>query len=245
MQQAPEFQAMLIEDLGQYFAGLSHGERSAPIEVLNAFLAEQKKDFSRFVLPALFDEHLPGFAPWLRDSGKPYEAPLVLGELAAAEKRLNYIANLARFNVQVWGDPGWRTLESRGVRYRGSAGHLDELTRIYNAAMIHVDIGRIYQPDIVTMRVFDVLACGGFLLAEYSEGLEDLFELGKELICYRTLDELSTLIDYYLKHAAEARVIAQRGKARVQRDHTIQQRLSEMLELMGLNEARRVSVLVG
>ena len=33
---------------------------------------------------------------------------------------------------------------------------------------------RFYQRDIVTMRVFDVLASGGFVLAEWSEDLAEL-----------------------------------------------------------------------
>ena len=33
------------------------------------------------------------------------------------------------------------------------------------------DVNRIYQPDVVPLRVFDVLACGAFLIAEHSEAL--------------------------------------------------------------------------
>jgi hypothetical protein len=245
MQQVPRFKAMLNDDLQAYFRLLDHADIPPASEVLETFLARQRQEFSRFLLPELFQEHLQGFKPYLQAQGKHYEPAIVLGELAAAEKRLNYVANLAPFQVQVWGDPGWKTLTPHGVHYRGSAGHLRELTRIYNAAAIHVDIGRIYQPDIVTMRVFDVLACGGFLLAEYSEGLESLFELGEELICYQGLEELKQLVVYYLAHPEEARAIAARGKARVERDHTIQQRLQTMLKTMGLATAARRPVLVG
>jgi len=245
MQQAPGFQRMLVDDLGSYFESLGQAELPAPLEVIQSFLAEQRKDLSRFVLPALFNDHLPGFEHYLRANNKVYDPSIVLGELAAAEKRLNYIAKLGPFNVQVWGDPAWNQLEGYRVRYRGSAGHRHELTKIYNAAKIHVDIGRIYQPDIVTMRVFDVLACGGFLLAEYSEGLKDLFELGEELVCYRNQKELIELVGYYLAHQNEAQAIAERGKARVESDHTIQQRLAQMLTRMGLNKATPLPLLVG
>jgi spore maturation protein CgeB len=181
----------------------------------------------------------------LEKTGKNYTPANVLGELSAAEKRLWYISNLAPYEVQVWGDEGWHQLDAHGVNYRGSAGHLYELTKIYNAATIHVDIGRIYQSDIVTMRVFDVLACGGFLLAEYSEGLEELFKLGQELVCYRDLNDLTSKVEYYLAHPDEAHAIAERGRARVERDHTIAQRLQQMLKAMSIRAPSRAPILIG
>jgi spore maturation protein CgeB len=113
----------------------------------------------------------------------------------------------------------------------GPAGHGEELTRIYSSDAIHVDIGRIYQSDIVTMRVFDVLACGGFCLAEWSEGLEDLFEVGVELDTWRTLEELLDKASFWLEAGAERRrEVGRAGRDRVLRDHTIQQRLRRMIE---------------
>ena len=79
------------------------------------------------------------------------------------------------------------------------------------------------------MRVFDVLACGGFLLAEYSKGLEDLFILDEELVCYRTMDELIQKVDYYTKNPHLTKQIAERGRERVLRDHTIAARVHAML----------------
>ena len=179
---------MLLDDLVPFLNETSPNQQ--PDAVVHDILRCQQADFSRFIIPELVAERLPGFVDYVRQRGRSHDPNLLLGEIAAAEKRLTYLANLAPFDLQVWGDAGWKRLEPYGVNYRGKAGHLVELTTIYNAAQIHIDIGRIYQSDIVTMRVFDVLACGGFLLAEYSKGLEDLFILDEELVCYRTMDEL-------------------------------------------------------
>ena len=112
----------------------------------------------------------------------------------------------------------------------GPAGHRDELTAIYSTDAIHVDIGRIYQNDIVTMRVFDVLACGGFCLAEWSPDLEELFVLGEELDAYRDLEELLQKTEHWLNAGPEARrAVGARGRARILKDHTIQQRIRRIL----------------
>jgi spore maturation protein CgeB len=92
-----------------------------------------------------------------------------------------------------------------------------------------VDIGRIYQLDIVTLRVFDVLACGGFLLAHHNDDVVRLFEPGVELDTWRTIDELQSKITRYLPEPELRRRIGEAGRARVLRDHTVRQRLAELL----------------
>ena len=73
----------------------------------------------------------------------------------------------------------------------------------------------MYQDDIVTMRVFDVLACGGFVLAERSSALAELFEIGAEVDCYASADELEAKVAHYLAHPDSARAIARRGREAV------------------------------
>lgn len=192
---------------------------------LDRVFAEQRRDLATWRVPALLAEAFPG----LDRLPLPYDPAQLAGEVAAAEKRLSVVASLGRFGARVWGDSGWQALAPHGVTWMGQAGHHDALTRIYNAARVHVDIGRLYQQDIVTMRVFDVLACGGFVLAEHSEGLGELFQLGVELDTWRTVPELVEKVAYWLARPDAAAAMAARGRARVLRDHTIGQRVREML----------------
>ena len=97
------------------------------------------------------------------------------------------------------------------------------------------DVNRLYQPDIVTMRVFDVLACGGFVLAEHNDAIEELFEPGVHLDCWRDTDELLAKARHYIAHPDEARRIARAGRERVLRQHTVTQRLETMLQVAGLD----------
>jgi spore maturation protein CgeB len=116
-----------------------------------------------------------------------------------------------------------------GARYLGTAGHGRELTLVYNGARIHVDINRSYQTDVIPIRVFDVLACGGFLIAEHSAELAELFKIGEELEAYHTLDELEQKVEHYLANPDEARAIAARGLAAVRARHTVRHRVRQML----------------
>jgi spore maturation protein CgeB len=201
--------------------------RDDGLALLDWMLAEQRRDFSRYVLPELFATREP--ALWA-EGKRPGAVDLeqIAGELAAGEKRQAYVEVLAPLGVNVWGDHGWER-EGARARYRGSAGHFVELNKIYTAAQVNLDVGRLYQMDIVTMRVFDVLACGGFLLAERADALLEFFTPGVHLDVFTGAQEMVDKAAYYLAHPEAAEDIAQAGRALVRESHTIVQRLQHML----------------
>jgi hypothetical protein len=60
-------------------------------------------------------------------------------------------------------------------------------------------------------RTWITLGCGGFLLTNYTPGLEDIFTKGKHLEWYHDEAECLDLIAYYLKHEDRRKQIAQNG----------------------------------
>jgi spore maturation protein CgeB len=224
--QAEGFRRAFLQTFGETFAGADGAA------VLDELLAEQRRDLSRYTLPAALLRRCG-------ELGRPDPDTLaqlarLAGEIAAAEKRLAYVSRLGRFGVRTWGDEGWLAAQPAGAVHAGPAGHAVELTKIYCASTINLDLGRLYQDDIVTMRVFDVLACGGFVLAERSPALAELFELGVEIDCYATADELAAKVELYLTRPERAREIALRGQQAVRRRHSVALRVERMLAVSGL-----------
>ena len=199
-------------------------------QLLEEILSVQRQDFSVYLIHDLLDKYFPNFIRYLFELPGAYDPSILVGEIAAAEKRVNYIAKLGGLDVKVWGDEGWRNAEQYGAKYMGSAGHTFEINKIYSASSINVDINRLYQMDIIPMRIFDIMACGGFVLAEYSKELGDIFEIGKEVETYSTLDELVLKATYYLDHESEVLEIAERGREAVLKNHTISGRVKHMLK---------------
>jgi len=200
--------------------------------VLASVLAAQRRDFGHDGVALALANHCRGFGPTEMDI-----LARCAQEIAAAERRVVYASRLGRFGLQVWGDAGWRVAEGAGVRYRGTAGSYTDLNAIYCSAGVNVDIGRLHQLDIVTMRIFDVMACGGFVLAERSKDLERLFEIGREVDCYSTLEELEQKVDHYLTHPNAARALAEAGRRAVLERHTVAQRVDRMLQRMAIPTA--------
>ncbi len=211
-----------------------------PKAELDAVFASQRRDWSTYRIPELVEERLPSS---LAQADPETDFVQLVGEIAAAEKRVAVAERLVPMGLVAWGDAGWRSVA--GLDYRGPARHTEELNRIYSNSVVNVDLSRLYQEDIVTMRVFDVLACGGFVLSPHNEMLQELFDVGEELDSYRCLDELADKSSFYLRHRKRAREIALRGRARVLRDHTIQQRLREMLAQLPAQVPAQGAVLEG
>jgi spore maturation protein CgeB len=204
-----------------------------PGDLVQRILVLQRKHHDRFIVSEALDAALPGFRTAVMAAGEG-DPGMMLGESAAAEKRLNIVAGLGPMGVHAWGDDGWKLSERGGAQYRGRAGHSHEINLIYQASGISLDIDRLYQREIVTMRVFDVLACGGFVIAEHSPHLGEVFEIGSELVSWHNPADLERKVRHFLAHPDEAAAIAQRGRARVLRDHTVDQRLEHMLTVAGL-----------
>lgn len=95
----------------------------------------------------------------------------------------------------------------------------------------HRDGQRILQ---VRLRDFEVPMSGGFYMVEYMEELEEFFEIGKEVVCYRSPEDLGSKIAYYLSHDAEREAIRRAGRERCLRDHSWHRRFQDAFRAMGL-----------
>lgn len=111
----------------------------------------------------------------------------------------------------------------------------DELNRLYASSKVAVGdtlcIGFDY-PYYLSDRIFETTGRGGFIIHPYIKGIEDLFEIGKEIITYKygDFDDLYAKIDYFLQNPAEREKIRIAGHERTKRDHTYRNRWEFILK---------------
>ena len=67
------------------------------------------------------------------------------------------------------------------------------------------------------------------MLTNFQPELPEFFVPGKDLACYESIEDLICKADYFLRHDAERREIAQQGFETVQTYHTYPIRLEQML----------------
>jgi spore maturation protein CgeB len=81
------------------------------------------------------------------------------------------------------------------------------------------------------MRVFDCMASGGFLISDYKQDFDSLFDKG-EAVAFRELDELPRMVKRYLERAEERMAIAEKGRLRVAADHSYSKRIEFIMNLL-------------
>ena len=84
----------------------------------------------------------------------------------------------------------------------------------------------------VNQRVFDVPACGGFLLSDRQEDMERFFEVGREAVCFCCEEEAASLAAHYLANEGERKRIAEAGRRRVLAEHTYEKRMAALVAEM-------------
>ena len=81
-------------------------------------------------------------------------------------------------------------------------------------------------------RIYETTGRGGFIIHPFIEGLQNDFEIGKEIITYTygDFDELKAKIDYYLQYDVEREKIQKAGHERTKRDHTYTNRMEQVIK---------------
>ncbi len=72
---------------------------------------------------------------------------------------------------------------------------------------------------------------GTYFIVETKNG-KDHFIVEEDIVAYQSPEHFREMVDYYLAHPVESETIIERGRARVLRGHTYQQRLTIILETL-------------
>jgi hypothetical protein len=91
----------------------------------------------------------------------------------------------------------------------------------------------IVDPDLrfggsrvaANMRLFEATGCGALLVTDHLPRIEDFFEVGSEVLTYRSLGELKDCLRWATANPSEARTMARRAQERTLREHTYSVRL--------------------
>ncbi len=162
------------------------------------------------------------------------ERVCLLEDLCTFYLRINCLSALKGMPFRIFGDEGWANELLVGQIRKAYAGKAPDFRRetpmIYSRSKINLNVFNVQCVNSPTVRMFDVMACGGFLLTEYRPFLEDMFEPGVDLETFHTPAQLREKIEYYLNHDDEREKIAQRGCKKVLTKHRYRDRLAEMLK---------------
>ena len=93
----------------------------------------------------------------------------------------------------------------------------------------HIDCAEEYAGN---MRLFEATGMGACLITDWKVNLAELFEPDVEVIAYKNAEECAEKVNYLLRNENEFRKIAEAGQKRTLRDHTLQQRVGQLDEMI-------------
>lgn len=139
-----------------------------------------------------------------------------------------------------------------GAGWENGRVSYDEMEEIFVSSKINLNISNSTQYDIryllanprnilntlrsaknksqTKARIFEIPVQGGFELTEYVPSLEDYFNIGKEIVCYKDIDEAELLINYYLKHDEERENVKLTGVEKARKEHTFKNRIADFMK---------------
>ena len=106
----------------------------------------------------------------------------------------------------------------------------EEIFKHYSSAKIGININQKQSIAGVNCRTFELCGFGVFQLTDFRKDLNNLYNIGKEIVVYENMDDLENKVAYYLKNDAEREKIAVAGMTRTIKDHKYQQRMKYVIE---------------
>lgn len=216
----------LLGNQKDYFQGFMEGLVEAQRKLWGCSLVEEVLDecwsqqLKKMLQPVNDKE-------FIADNSMVFANSCLLVEVTARERK-EYLAaagGLAAVDVYTGSDT-----TGISVRNRGRVDYRTKMPLVFRNSKINLNITLRSIQQGISLRVWDILACGGFLLTNYQPELEEFFEIGKDLECFFNKEDMLAKIEYYLAHEEERAEIARRGYEKVRSMHGYKQRLMEIQE---------------
>jgi len=223
----------LPKDYDVTFVGQAYGERPALINYLLQNGVDVKVwgyGWSPYIVGTRLKDRLP----------RVQRIGNVLLKMTTRESRRAVLSKMRRY----FGRPMMQKVIAQPLLAPGIYGgilHDEQMIKIFSRSRInlgfsacgdtHLSDQRVVQ---VRLRDFEVPMTGGFYLVEYMEELEQFYEIGKEIACYRNREELLDKVRYYLSHDTERESIRIAGMRRARTEHTWQKRFENVFLQLGL-----------
>ena len=218
-----------LAKLPEYEDGYAKGLMEAQLKIYGYNFIEDSISDS-FV--DTFIKYTPDFYEFPPNSTKNYKAVVAQHymsvKIAEMERKIALKMLSDNFSVDIY--TGSDTSSMPNIHNRGFAKSLEEMPIIFNQSKINLNITAKSIRSGLSLRIFDVLGCGGFLITNYQAELPDFFNVGEDIETYSSMEELYDKTAYYLSHDSQRQSIAINGYKKVEKFHSYDIRITQMLE---------------
>lgn len=172
------------------------------------------------------------------DNATSIEQRLALESLitweATRQYRTGCVNRTLQFTPLIVGDAGWQQTLPADADWHAlpRLDYYQDLPAFYPCSKVNFNCTSLQMKGAVNQRVFDVPACGAFLLTDSRHQMDRLFDPGSEVVSYNDMDEIPELIAHYLQNDTARRMIATAARKRILGEHTYRHRLQALCATM-------------
>lgn len=91
--------------------------------------------------------------------------------------------------------------------------------------------GEIAKKCAGNVRLFEATGVGSCLVTDWKDNMADIFKLDEEVVTYKSINECVDKLSWLMNNPNEAKKIALAGQKRTLKDHTVENRVSEIHDL--------------
>lgn len=180
-----------------------------------------------------FKSHMPNFYQYPMDNFLTDEriiSQLYIGNKITVMERTKLLQALSQhFSVDVY--TGSDTSHLNKINNRGFVQTLTEMPIVFNKSKINLNPTCKAIRSGISLRVFDIMACEGFMLCNYQNEMSEFFVPGEDFDFYSSIDDAIDKTHFYLEHDDIRREIAHNGYKKVSELYNYPRRLDEMFKL--------------
>lgn len=219
-----------VKNLSPKISGYLHGIMKAQEKIYGYYFVEE------LLSDELVDEFVKNYDGYYLAgeedllTKKRTLAQFYIGNKITAMERVDTFKYLSeKFEVDIY--TASDTKEIPKLKNHGTIMTHTKMPIVFNKSTINLNPTSKPIRSGIPLRIFDLLACEGFVLCNYQSDLLNEFLPGEELDIYSGIEELEEKIRYYLSHTDVCREIAHNGYEKVSKRHTYPLRLEQMFRL--------------
>lgn len=118
------------------------------------------------------------------------------------------------------------------IRRFGEVDPETDALKVFYSSRINLNLTLRSIESGLPLRIFDIMSVGGFVLTDYREDAAELFEEDKEIVMYRSPEEMLDKTDYYLAHEDQRIRIGVNGYRKVKSEYSYKAQLAKILKIV-------------
>lgn len=185
-------------------------------------------------LPFAVDKSLIDFQPDFNNTNFKYQVAFIAN---ADKERIIQIQTLLKKDNTIGKDlfvfgSGWKNLKDIHIKEKING---NDYFKTISQSKINLNFLRKQNKGAHNMRTFEIPACGGFMLHEYSEEAIELFKADEQAVYFSSIEECLDKIKFYLKQDKMRLKIAQNGYIQAMKyEYSYEARVKKIIKLLSL-----------